>query len=275
LNREEIQLKQEVLSSLSIKNLQTVEELEAVYQLESLIWSVEDTVPVNHTVATVKNGGFVLGAFFQEKLIGFQYSFPGFDGEKSYLCSHSLGIHPEYRAFGIGERLKRVQKDTAMEKGYDLITWTYDPLETVNGNLNLHKLRAVGAKYIENAYGEMADNMNAGISTDRFLIEWRIKEPAIQNSMEALGHQPQVISTIVENGYLIPSETDLNQISSKLLVPVPGDFQKIKKDDFSLALKWREKTNEVFTHYLGAGWVVTDLIKDKTKEHQYFYLLEK
>ncbi|KON89378.1 acetyltransferase [Sporosarcina globispora] len=267
-------MKQEAVTSLVIKNLHTVEDLEAVYELETCIWSAEEAVPVNHTVATVKNGGFVLGAFLEEELIGFQYSFPGFDGTKVYLCSHSLGIHTKYRAFGIGEKLKNAQKKTALEKGYDLISWTYDPLETVNANLNLHKLGAICTKYIENAYGEMSDGMNAGIPTDRFLVEWRIKEeaPKRQWSQEAV---PRAIETGRTDGFSVPENTILNIENEKILIPVPGNFQDVKKQDFALAQKWRESTKAVFVHYLSSGWIVTDLIKDVTTENQYIYLLEK
>ncbi|GLB58957.1 GNAT family N-acetyltransferase [Cytobacillus sp. NCCP-133] len=268
-------MKQETRSSLSIRSLDHVEELGAVYQLETRIWSVEDAVPVNHTAAAVKNGGFVLGAFIRNELIGFQYSFPGFDGNKVYLCSHSLGIDSKYRAFGVGEMLKNAQKVKALEKGYDLISWTYDPLETVNANLNLHKLGAVCTRYIENAYGEMSDHMNAGIPTDRFLVEWRIKNEKPRCSQSAYPQMPCVIETDVENGFSIPYKTNLNYSNDKLLVPVPGNYQDIKKQNFSLALKWREATKNVFIHFLRDGWTVTDLIKDRMKENQYLYLLEK
>ncbi|MCM3706603.1 MULTISPECIES: GNAT family N-acetyltransferase [Cytobacillus] len=267
-------MKQEALASLVIKNLHTVKDLEAVYELEAGIWSVEEAVPVNHTVATVKNGGFVLGAFVGEKLIGFQYSFPGYDGTKAYLCSHSLGIHQEYRALGIGEKLKYAQKQTALEKGYDLISWTYDPLETVNANLNLHKLRAVCTQYTENAYGEMSDQMNAGIPSDRFLVEWRIldESPVRQLSAEVL---PRAIEIEVADGLSTPEGVNLEYENEKILIPVPGNFQDIKKREFELALKWRKSTKEAFAHYLSKGWIVTDLIKDETAENQYLYLLEK
>lgn len=46
--------------------------------------------------------------------------------------------------------------------------WTYDPLETVNGYLNLSKLGGVCTQYIENCYGEMPDILNAGLPSDRF-----------------------------------------------------------------------------------------------------------
>jgi predicted GNAT superfamily acetyltransferase len=268
-------LKKEVFTSIDIQNLQTVEELELVRNLEGIIWSMEESVPVNQMATAVKNGGIVLGAFIDEKLIGFQYSFPGFDGNIVYLCSHSLGIHPDYRKLGIGERLKIAQKEIAIQKGYELITWTYDPLETVNGNLNLHKLRAVCSTYLENAYGEMSDSLNAGISSDRFLVEWRIKDLVEFNRNVHIKNHPLTIKTSTKNGFLVPEQIDLTQENNTLLVPVPSDFQDIKNENFSLALIWREKSRQVFTHYLSNGWVVTDLLKAQDNPGLYVYLLEK
>lgn len=266
-------MKQQVLSALTIRNLHTVKELEEVYKLESLVWSTEDAIPVNQTVAAVENGGFVLGAFYKEQLIGFQYSFPGFNGKNIYVVSHCLGIHPDYRASGIGERLKRKQKELALQMGYDYISWTYDPLETVNGNLNIHKLKAVCTDYKENVYGEMSDAMNSGIATDRFLVEWRIREEA-DEKIHSLEH-PYCISTYLVDGFVRPSKITLNLNNEYLLVPVPGNFQALKGSDFPLAVKWRETTRQVFTHYLKRGWLVVDLLKDSQTENQYVYVLKK
>lgn len=273
VNMEERFLKKEVQESLIIRNLQSVNELEEVKRLEAMIWSMEDAVPVNQSVAAVKNGGFILGAFFQSEFIGFQYSFPGFDGKKVYLVSHSLGIHPDYRKFGIGEKLKIAQKETALEMGYDLITWTYDPLETVNGNLNLHKLGAIATEYIPNVYGEMADHLNAGIPTDRFLVEWHLNEPTRSYSKEAT--IPYALYTCEKNDFPFPEKTDLTLNSPHIFVPVPGHFQEIKKADFKIAKQWREKTSEVFTHYLSQGFAVSDLVRDNQHPGQYLYLLVK
>lgn len=234
---------------------------------------MEDSVSVNHTVAAIKNGGLVIGAFLYEDLVGFQYSFPGYDGKKVYLCSHSLGIHPEYRKFGIGEKLKNAQREAALAKGYDLITWTYDPLETVNGYLNLHKLGAVCSTYLENAYGDMEDNLNAGLPTDRFLVEWYIKDNV---KIKPVVTKPEVaITTSVQNGYLVPEQIHLDCDEETIVVPVPGNFQEIKSRDFSLALLWRKQTRKVLSHYLDFGWGVTDLRKDVEVEQQYLYFLQK
>jgi predicted GNAT superfamily acetyltransferase len=266
-------VKHEVQTSLSIRTLHSVGDLEDVRRLESLVWSFEDSVPVNQSVAVVKNGGLILGAYYHEKLIGFQYSFPGFDGKKVYLVSHSLGIHPEFRKFGIGEMLKRAQKNTAGEMGYDVITWTYDPLETVNGNLNLHKLGAVVRTYIPNIYGEMSDQLNAGIATDRFLVEWWINQSK-SNRVRGNDLYSAIDLKECEHGWLV-DKVDLTLTQNHISVSVPGHFQEIKRADLSLAIDWRKKTSDVFTHYLNHGWIVTDLVKDKEHHGQYLYLMEK
>lgn len=268
-------MKHEVLSAMTIRSIEAVEELEKVYELETIVWSAEDAVPTNHTIATVKNGGLVLGAYYEGKLIGFQYSFPGFDGKKVYLLSHSLGIHPDYRRLGVGEQLKIAQKQAAAGKGYERIVWTYDPLETVNANLNIHKLRAVAVSYIENAYGDMADGMNSGIPTDRFLVEWQVREEPPAERLTDIQQLPLLIASAAQAGYLIAGDVDLQQSAEKLAVPVPGNFQDMKKYDLSLALTWREKTRAVFSHYLNQGWRVTDLVKDRHTDNQYLYVLEK
>ncbi|WRP04686.1 GNAT family N-acetyltransferase [Rossellomorea aquimaris] len=266
-------MKHEMKTSLKIRTLHSIEDLDAVRRLESLVWSFEDSVPVNQSVAVVKNGGFILGAYYQEKLIGFQYSFPGFDGKKAYLVSHSLGIHPNFRKFGIGEMLKRAQKNKAAEMGYDVITWTYDPLETVNGNLNLHKLGAVVRTYIPNIYGEMSDQLNAGIATDRFLVEWWVCQ-SNSNSVTGNNLHSAIQLKECEHGWLV-DKVDLTLSQNLISVSVPSHFQEVKRADLSLAIDWRLKTRDVFSHYLNHGWVVTDLVKDKEHHGQYLYLMEK
>ena len=268
-------MKKEDVSSIIIRTIETIVGLEAVRKLEELVWSKEEAVPVNQTMAAVKNGGFVLGAFSEKQLIGFQYSFPGFDGEKSYLCSHSLGIHPEFRKYGIGEKLKWAQKKTAAEKGYNLITWTYDPLETVNGYLNLHKLGAVCSTYLENVYGEMDDKLNAGIPSDRFLVEWGIMDSKNVSKYDMEGEYPQAIITSISDGFLIPERIDVNLRSKTLFVPVPGNFQELKKYNLSYGAAWREYTQKVFSHYFSSGWKAVDLVKDRVNPIQYNYLLQR
>jgi predicted GNAT superfamily acetyltransferase len=266
---------------ITIRMLHTAEELTAVRDLERLVWADEDPVPVNHSIAVVKNGGMVIGAFSGDQLIGFQYSFPGFDGTTVYLCSHSMGIHPDFRKMGIGEKLKLKQREEALNMGYQLITWTYDPLETVNGYLNLSKLGGVCTQYIENCYGEMPDILNAGLPSDRFLVEWNIAEETSMWREDSDDiHEVPVLIDVEEDpqGFPVPMaillDSEKDAFANVLYVPVPNQFQIIKANNLEAALEWRLKTREVFTHYLSKGWTVTSLRKS---DHPYLhhYVLNK
>ncbi|MGG1662557.1 GNAT family N-acetyltransferase [Brevibacillus sp. NRS-1366] len=272
-------------ASLTIRLMNTYEELLAVKELEEIIWASDDPVPLHQTMAAVKHGGMVIGAFAGERLVGFQYSFAGFDGEKAYLCSHNLGIHPDYQRGGIGEKLKLAQQKAAIEKGYDLVSWTYDPLETVNGNLNIRKLGAICSTYLENCYGEMTDILNAGIPSDRFQVEWWIRHPDVTEKLanprkkrEMDAHAKPALQFVINpQGDPEPQEIDLTQEQHdcQLIVAVPSAFQAVKARDFNLALRWRMETRAVFKHYFQNGWIVCDFIKSDPIEPVHYYLLEK
>ncbi|MED3562888.1 GNAT family N-acetyltransferase [Bacillus xiapuensis] len=264
--------------NIFIRTLKTIDELEELRRLESLIWSEYESIPSSQTITAIKNGGMALGAFLEEELIGFQYSFPGFINNKIYLCSHTLGIHPEYRKLGIGEKLKLAQKEESLKMGYDLITWTYDPLETVNGYLNLHKLGAKCSIYVENCYGEMQDELNQGMPSDRFTVDWWIKEASVERpSQYEVDGRLLIWLDRDLNGNFVPLEPVLNQDSSKgfLFVPVPSDFQIIKKINPDLALSWRRCTREVFVHYFEKGWSAIDLFRSKSNPELCYYVLKK
>lgn len=268
----------ELSNRISIRMLYYPEELILVRNLESLIWADEDPVSVSHMIAVVKNGGMVIGAFEGDRLVGFQFSFPGYDGTNVHLCSHSLAIHPEFQKLGIGEKLKRKQREEALKKGYRRIQWTYDPLETVNGYLNLSKLGGICTKYIENCYGDMPDIINAGLPSDRFLVEWHIDEntPFTEEKIKGEQEVPLVIQVDYADGFPVPVSVSLDNKgeSDTVFVPVPGNFQKIKTECFEAAKEWRIKTREVFSHYLSKGWIVTGLRKSD-QPNLYFYVLKK
>lgn len=281
---------QEETMSLTIRPITELMELSEVCVLEKEIWQSDDPVPLAHALTSVENGGMVIGAYIEDQLIGFQYSFAGFNGKESYLCSYLLGVHPDHRVGGIGEKLKLAQREEAIKKGYDLIEWTYDPLETVNANLNIRKLGGTCSTYKENYYGDMEDGLNAGIPSDRFLVQWRIQDDHVIQRLSDPGRRPQrmdeqlsVIKVDVrEDGVPVPVGVDYHERDSSeaLWVPVPGEFQKVKEIDSDMALEWRLKTRDVFSRYFQSGWQVVDFVRGDTGNKGdvstiHYYILQK
>lgn len=245
-----------------IKELITMDELKLMQHIESRIWEMS-TIPTHQTFTAVKNGGTVLAAFVNDEIVGFSYGFPGFKNGKSYLCSHMLAIDPDYRSRNIGAKLKKRQREIAIDKGYDMMIWTYDPLETRNGYLNLTKLNAVCNTYIENCYGEMTDGLNKGLPSDRFEVHWHLKSQyLIENDpLDVSGAVP--INALRNNGEGLPEfvRVNHNELDAHAYsLSVPKDFQRIKLISPSLALDWRLKTREKFQELFLAGYSAVHLV---------------
>src|SRR5690625_4973621 len=158
------------MSSVEIRKLTTMEDLQQLSKVEKTVWNMAP-IPIHQTFTAMKHGGILLGAFSGTKMVGFSYGFAGFKGKDPYLCSHMLGILPEYRKSGLGKNMKLKQAQLAKQKGYRMITWTFDPLESKNAYLNLHQLKAKGATDKKDVDGNMNDKLNQGLPTDTIEIE--------------------------------------------------------------------------------------------------------
>ncbi len=238
-----------------------------VAKLEEEVWKMKP-IPFHQTYTAVNNGGLMLGAYEKETMIGFLYSFPGFKDGNVYLCSHMLGIHPHYRKIGLGKKMKETQRQIALDKGYKLVTWTFDPLESVNAYLNLTKLNGIGAKYLENYYGVMDDALNAGLPSDRFLIEWWIDSGHVNDRVKTkVAGGPMFFHTqLNKDGLLTAGEPLIDKINTaenSFSVPIPFDFQSIKKEDHGLATDWRLKTRQAIMSLMTSGYVAENLTKDE------------
>jgi predicted GNAT superfamily acetyltransferase len=263
-------------SNISIRLLETNNDMRLIQVLEGEVWGMEP-IPTHQTYTASKNGGLLIGAFASEKLVGFSYGFPGFLKGKSYLCSHMLGIHPDYQQMGIGKLLKDKQRTLAQEMGYDLITWTFDPLESRNAYLNVSKLYAICNTYLENCYGEMTDGLNKGLPTDRLQIEWWILSDRVESKWmpkDVAYKHPFELSKSAKGHPMI--SVDFGAILTNndgYEIPVPTYFQLIKKNEPELALQWRMKIREVFQALFVIGYVVIGLRKSD-EDVQYYQFVK-
>ena len=103
--------------------------------------------------------------------------------------SHQLAVLPEFRRRGLGLELKLAQRDAVLSQGMtDWVTWTFDPLQRVNAIFNLERLGATSQTYIKNAYGELDDDLNIGLTTDRVQVDWDLTSPRV---LRAIAKQKQ------------------------------------------------------------------------------------
>ncbi|WP_019241753.1 MULTISPECIES: GNAT family N-acetyltransferase [Bacillus] len=265
----------------TIKPLKTIDELKAMQKLEIDTWGM-DCIPTHQTLTAVKNGGIILGGYLGKQLIGFQYSFPGFRNGEAYLCSHMLAIDSAYRGKGLGEQLKIAQKEEALKKGYKLVSWTFDPLETANAKLNVGKLNAICNTYIENCYGEMEGTLTSGLATDRFQVEWYITSDYVKNKQDFLSYKPIHIATVAshDSNFPIIDWFDVHVLDNvdkdeAIYVPITTQFQQMKNEHLDLASDWRMKTRQIFTILFEKDFVLVDVQREKNSSIQYYILVRQ
>ena len=267
---------------IEIRPISKPADMRKAEDLQRLVWpgADRDIVPDHMLLAIARNGGVVLVAFDQDDVVGFVLGFLGTDSETSSELamtrlkhhSHMLGVHPDYRDLGIGYQLKLAQRQLVMRQGVRLITWTYDPLQSRNGYFNIARLGSVCATYEESAYGEMDDQLNIGIPSDRFQVDWWVTSPRVRARVEQKhkrldlahyldgGAQKVNPTQLDERGLPIPPDALEPMHASIHLVEIPADYQTMKQMDHALALTWRMQTREIFQQAFAGGYIVTDFI---------------
>lgn len=241
-----------------------------------------EVVPVHLLVAVQRNGGLLLGAFDADRFVGFVFGFPAVttDGKLKH-CSHMTAVTPSYQSKGIGLQLKLAQRRWVLGQGIDLITWTYDPLESRNAHLNVRKLGAVCRTYFRDYYGPLTDGLSAGLPSDRFQVEWwidsdrAVRRLAGDSGGEVAGSVAQVNATArTREGILAPGALTLNEESPTIQFEIPSDFQAIKLAAPELALEWRLAVRKLCEAYFAAGYVVVDHLHARTSagERSYYIL---
>src|SRR5215217_3958271 len=132
-------------SNIRIREIDELAEMRAVEELQKEVWGIRDldVVPLTQLVAAKEAGGVLIGAFDDGTLVGFVYGFPSYERGKLAHHSHMLAVQPEYRNFDLGRRLKFAQREHVMTQGVELISWTFDPLQSLNAHFNFNKLGVI------------------------------------------------------------------------------------------------------------------------------------
>ena len=171
---------------MDIRELRGRAELRGVEELQKEVWSCSDleVLPAIHMTAAREVGAILLGAFAGGTLIGFVYGFPGFEDDRRVIHSDMLAVRDEYRDRGVGRALKLAQREHALARGVDRITWTFDPFQARNAYLNFMRLGVIADRYLCDFYGETSSPLHAG-GTDRLWVTWHLHgRPPIEETPE-------------------------------------------------------------------------------------------
>lgn len=243
--------------------LTSVEELRQVEALEMAVWSLEnalDAVPMYLLRPVSHYGGLIQGAFDAEVLVGMSIALPLRVNQKWVLWSHATGILASHQGLGIGETLKQLQRQWALENDYDEIRWTFDPLQAGNANFNLGRLGAVGVSYTQDYYGPMEDAINQGLPSDRVEACWylKVEHPRVDQVdgvpvlLRRDEHDQPVVNMQVMNA------------SSRLAVEIP-----VHRPGYN-AIRWIEALRQTMAEAFEQGYRAVNF---KKSAHKGIYLL--
>jgi predicted GNAT superfamily acetyltransferase len=177
--------------AIVIRPCSDLEEISACVEMQKEVWNFSDLdlIPLRLFVVAEKIGGQIIGAFQGSELVGFCLSLPATRAGHPYLHSHMLAVRESCRNLGLGRGLKLAQREEAMERGFELIEWTFDPLEIKNAHLNLERLGAIARRYNLNQYGISSSPLQGGLPTDRLIAEWWLRSKRVETLM-ATGSRP-------------------------------------------------------------------------------------
>jgi chorismate synthase len=258
---------------VTLRELHTVDECRQVVAVQEAVWGANsEIVPASVLLASLKRGGILLGAFDGDRMTGFVWSMPGWREGQPTQWSHMLGVVPDARGHGIGERLKREQRVRALAAGVDLIEWTFDPLQAPNAHLNLTTLGCVASTYLVDAYGAMSGPLHRGTATDRLIAEWWIRRPHVERrlappamvarSSEVL-EAPEVLEVDRRGTWAVVRSTRTDLDVPRVLVAVPARFTEMQRDASDVAQAWRMATREAFQAYFARGYRAVDFFLNR------------
>jgi predicted GNAT superfamily acetyltransferase len=186
-----------VSDSLVIRKCNGVEEFQQCVEVQKEVWNFSDldVVPLRMFVVADKIGGQIIGTFDGPHMVGFALSIPGSRNGHPYLHSHMLAVRESHRNAGLGRRMKLAQREDGLARGFELIEWTFDPLEIKNAYLNIEKLGAIARRYTINQYGMSSSPLQGGLPTDRLIAEWWIKSKRVETLVNT-GTLPQYKTTV-------------------------------------------------------------------------------
>lgn len=266
-------------TEITYKNITQPEEMPEIIELQQVVWGAGSITPMPHLVAAIHNGGVVIAAFHGDRIVGFCYGFPGFDGGEVFIVSHMAAVDPEFRNAGLGKSLKEKQREWAVGNGYGKIVWTFDPLESRNAFLNLCKLGGYVKTYIPSYYGEMNDLINKGLPSDRLVLEWKLNSSRVEKALAGKTPETDDWKTYkklydwkLDGNYPHPDKGRSPDGGKGYLLAVPKAIHDMKLTDFALVHAWRFHIRNHMEHALSQGYYVVGLLREDGPVN--YYVLE-
>ncbi len=265
--------------------------LEDVQALHRTIWGLGDleVTPTHIYQAAQHAGGLILCGYVNEEPVGYVFGFPGRDGDGGcYFYSHNLGVLEGWRNRGIGFALKARLREELLGAGYTNVRWTYEPLDSKNAYAYIGKLGGVASTYHREYYGEMDDDINRGLPSDRLVIDWLIDTDRVAARLDGSSTTPSledlepagILSRIEADAHGNPVPENTGVTAGKAVAAglphvafeIPTHFHVLKDHAPEAVLQWRLHVRTLLEDCFAQDLTITDTVYD---QNRFLYVLEQ
>ena len=245
--------------SVVIRQVNVIAEYDACVRLQREVFGLPELEisPRRHLIVSEQAGGWTLGAFLEDRLVGFVHHLAAVRGEEIFGYSHMMAVAADCQNLGIGAQLKWAQRARVLSEGRNFIKWTFEPVRARNAHFNLNRLGVCVRSYAVNFYGtDYATNPAErsagalGMDSDRLFASWELNSPRV----EALAAGREV-------SVGLPDE----------VIEIPNDFAALLKADPSAAKAEALRIREEFLRAFNAGLVCRAFERDEQRPKYLLY----
>jgi predicted GNAT superfamily acetyltransferase len=270
-----------------LRRLEKPEEFRQVDAVHRAVYGEDatDSVPTPLQRAVQDNGGLVLGGFADIHLAGYTVAFLGWDGATLYEYVHATAVRPEYQNHHLGFQLHAELRQQVLQLGLSEVRLAFDPLQSRNAWLFVHRLGGRPDQYLHHYYGQMPDAVNRGIESDRIRLVWTLSSPLVQQRLEGSypsreedearwkSATPLVRTEPGESGVRLPVEVQEPDRPVAHL-EIPFDLALVREHESAALGRWRHATRDAFRAAADLGYSVDDFVIVRVDhERRGFYLL--
>jgi len=227
-----------------VRECTTIEEFDKCIDLQREAFGLPDLEisPRRHLIVSRQAGGWTLGAFVGERMVGFVHHLAAVRADNEIFgYSHMMAVAKDYQNKGVGARLKWAQRDKALSEGRRYIKWTWDPMQARNAHFNLNRLGVIVDTFADNFYGTdyNADPTQAaaalpGLQSDRLFGNWYLDSPRVNALAKG-------VSNI--------------EAKSTGAIAIPAEWSKLIRDDVDTARSVQQRVRSEFKQAFNEGFV--------------------
>ena len=230
------------MEETTIRECTTIEEFDGCLSLQREAFGLPDLElsPRRHLIVSRQAGGWTLGAFAADRMVGFVHTMAAVRANEFFGYSHMMAVAKDYQNKGVGARLKWAQRERALREGRKLIKWTWDPMQARNAHFNLNRLGATVDIYAGNFYGidysaDASITDRIGLPSDRLFATWHLDSQKVRE---------------LANGTAVQFEG--KQAGS---VSIPSQWNALVKSDPKRALEEQRRVREEFENAFARGLI--------------------